>query len=98
MLAPRPSRPALLRGRQTIESSASDLPFFGSARRPLADGLTVFLSESCAGQEVDDVEVVLVTGVLEHLLGGIDLVPGNERRPRPRPRRRIGNGELVVDG
>src|SRR5262245_14455991 len=47
---------------------------------------------------MNDIEIVFMAGVLEHLLAGIDLVPRNERRPWPGPRRGIGNGELVVDG
>src|SRR5207253_955673 len=56
-----------------------------------------FLAISRANKKVDDVEVVFVAAVLVQLLGGIDLVPRNERGPWPGPRRRILDGELVVE-
>src|SRR5215475_10462251 len=89
---PTPSSPAPApagnRGRQGTETVSwpSDLP-----------PLPVLLALPRPGQEVDDVEVVFVAGVFVHLLIRIDLVPRDQRRPRPGPRRRVLDGELVVE-
>src|SRR5436309_5438572 len=59
--------------------------------------LPALLAFPSTGQEVDDVEVVFVAGILVHLLVRIDLVPWDQSRPRPGPRRRVFDGELVVE-
>src|SRR5437867_2291385 len=88
--APTPASPAPA-GRRAPQgnravSFPSDLP-----------PLPVLLALPSPGQEVDDVEIVFMAAVLVHLLGRIDLVPRDQRRPRPGPRRRVLDGELVVE-
>src|SRR5216683_2136945 len=47
-------------------------------------------------QEVDYIVIVLVTGVLVHLLVGVDLGPRNDGGPGPGPCFRILDREFVV--
>src|SRR5258708_403106 len=79
------------RMRMAVFASDSPLAFIGPRH-----GLLLLPGPSTS-QQVDDVEVVLVAGVFVHLLGRIDLGPGNPGGPRPRPGRRILDSELVVD-
>src|SRR4030095_7434079 len=57
----------------------------------------ILLTRTRTAQQVHDVEVVFVAHVLVLLLLGIDLGPRNHRRPRFGPRRRVIDGEFVVD-
>src|ERR1700687_2790964 len=87
--------PALALGPEPEECRYRQRPGMGlfSSDSPLP----LLLPGPSSSQEVDDVKVVLVAGVFIQLLGRINPGPGNPGGPGSCPRRRILDGEFVVD-
>src|SRR5436190_4813451 len=77
--------------QQTRVLFASDSPLLSASatNRSLRRRFSVLLPDAGARQEVDEVVIVFMTCVFVHLLFGVDLGPGNDRRPRPGPRGRV---------